>query len=74
MKFSTTLLPLLYITGAAARSTWLGASSSNEQLRLKTVDDPLKVPGANPLSFCSDASKDILTIEKVDLDPNPPEA
>jgi len=38
------------------------------------MDDPLKVPGENPLSFCSDASKDLLIIEKVDLDPNPPEA
>jgi len=72
MKFSTSLLPLLSIS-AAARSTWLGGSTPGQEL-LKTTDDPLNVPGANPLSFCSDASKDLLIIEKVDLNPNPPEA
>jgi len=73
MKFSTTLLPLLYISSAAARSVWLSGSTSSQDL-LALEDDPLKVPGANPLSFCSDASDDILIIERVDLDPNPPEA
>jgi hypothetical protein len=71
MRF-TAILPLLYITATSARATWLGGNSQDQGLL--TMDDPLKVPGANPLSFCSDASKDILLIEKVDLDPNPPEA
>jgi hypothetical protein len=68
----TAVLPLLCITAASARATWLGGN--NQDQGLLTMDDPLKVPGENPLSFCSDASKDLLLIEKVDLSPNPPEA
>jgi hypothetical protein len=50
-----------------------------EQLRLQLnlgsqQDDSLKVPGENPLYFCSKPDKDILVIEGVDLDPNPPAA
>ncbi|KAL2109609.1 hypothetical protein VUR80DRAFT_2249 [Thermomyces stellatus] len=37
------------------------------------VGDDLKVPGDSPLEFCeADHSDDILTIESVDLVPNPP--
>ncbi|EAS29452.3 ML domain-containing protein [Coccidioides immitis RS] len=36
------------------------------------IDDDLSVPGENPLSFCSSPATDILTIERVDLFPNPP--
>jgi hypothetical protein len=73
MKFSTTLLPLVYITAASARSAWLpGVGDAQAPTILE--DDPLKVPGANPLSFCADPKDDILTIINVDLDPNPPEA
>jgi len=71
MKFTTALLPLLYITSAAG-SSWLGGASNEQSPTL--LDADLNVPGDNPLSFCSDPSKDILFIEKVDLDPNPPEA
>merc|ERR1711977_813750 len=45
----------------------------DDHLRL-ALDDPLNVPGENPLVFCEDPAKNILTIDKVDLDPNPPEA
>lgn len=38
------------------------------------LTDDLKVPGNNPLYFCSDPKDNVLTIEKVDLTPNPPEA
>ncbi|KAI5292847.1 Phosphatidylglycerol/phosphatidylinositol transfer protein [Ascosphaera acerosa] len=34
----------------------------------------LKVPGNNPLTFCTAPDSDILEIEKVDLSPNPPKA
>lgn len=37
-------------------------------------DNPLKIPGENPLEFCEDPADFILTIKKVDLDPNPPSA
>jgi len=38
------------------------------------INDDFTVPGDNPLNFCSDPADDILTIENVDLSPNPPEA
>ncbi|KAF2403479.1 phosphatidylglycerol/phosphatidylinositol transfer protein [Trichodelitschia bisporula] len=70
MKLLTPVLPLLCVTAVAARSVWLGGSS-NEQVAL---GDELKVPGVNPLFYCSDASNDLLVIDHVDLSPNPPEA
>lgn len=36
------------------------------------VSGAVSVPGENPLTFCDDPGKDILTIERVDLTPNPP--
>lgn len=40
-----------------------------------TVNEHLKVPGDSPLELCDKAHNlDILTIEKIDLAPNPPQA
>ncbi|EFX03826.1 ml domain containing protein [Grosmannia clavigera kw1407] len=40
-----------------------------------TSNEDLKIPGRSPLELCpQDHSKDVLTIHKVDLAPNPPEA
>jgi hypothetical protein len=55
----------------------LSLSSFNllwDQTPIKVADDEdvFPVPGDNPLTFCSDPVDDILTIERVDLDPNPP--
>ena len=72
MRFATLLAAFTFSTSISAAALW-GGSSSNEQLRL-ALDDPLNVPGENPLVFCEDPAKNILTIDKVDLDPNPPEA
>ncbi|KAF2433543.1 phosphatidylglycerol/phosphatidylinositol transfer protein precursor [Tothia fuscella] len=71
MKFSTTLLPLLYVSAASARSTWLSGVSNDQA---PTILADLSVPGKNPLEFCADPKDDLLIIENVDLDPNPPEA
>ncbi|KAF2489337.1 hypothetical protein BU16DRAFT_531660 [Lophium mytilinum] len=38
-----------------------------------SINEDFAVPGDNPLFFCSDPADDILTIENVDLSPNPPE-
>jgi hypothetical protein len=74
MKLTTILLPVLYCNLAAARATSDWFSSNNDgQLRLKE-DDPLSVPGENPLLFCADPTDNILEIIKADLDPNPPKA
>jgi hypothetical protein len=35
-------------------------------------DETLDVPGDNPLQHCQDPKDDILELESVDLDPNPP--
>ncbi|KAK8198149.1 phosphatidylglycerol/phosphatidylinositol transfer protein precursor [Phyllosticta capitalensis] len=39
-----------------------------------TLQADNKVPGANPLYFCDAPDHNILTIDDVDLAPNPPEA
>ncbi|KAJ4389789.1 Phosphatidylglycerol/phosphatidylinositol transfer protein [Gnomoniopsis smithogilvyi] len=40
-----------------------------------TIKEDLKIPGDSPLQLCEKAhDSDILTIEKVDLSPNPPQA
>jgi hypothetical protein len=74
MKATSILLAVLYCNLAAARATsgWFSANDDS-QLRLKT-DDPLSVPGENPLLFCEDPSDNILEIIKADLSPNPPKA
>lgn len=39
------------------------------------INEDLKIPGDSPLELCPKAHDvDILTIEKVDLAPNPPQA
>ncbi|OAA62365.1 phosphatidylglycerol / phosphatidylinositol transfer protein [Cordyceps fumosorosea ARSEF 2679] len=61
MKFSTAL-GLLSVCLAPATA-------------LSILDDDNKIPGKSPLEFCSgDRSADLITIESVDLDPNPPKA
>lgn len=71
MRFSSILAALTFSSSISAAALWGG--SSNDQLVLAD-DEPLKVPGANPLVFCENPEKNLLTISKVDLDPNPPEA
>jgi len=68
MKLSA-LLVTLYSTTTFAGALW--SSPSNDQVRLA---EEFSVPGENPLLFCADPKDNILTIDKVDLGPNPPEA
>lgn len=64
MRFSTAITIL---SAALAPATASVVSSK------RATGDDLKVPGDSPLTFCdSDHSKDVLTIESVDLSPNPP--
>lgn len=72
MKLTSLLVFLLY--GATASAKFGFGISLGGQDPVSSTDDDLSVPGQNPLFFCSDPENDILTIEKVDLDPNPPEA
>ncbi|WEW59550.1 Phosphatidylglycerol/phosphatidylinositol transfer protein [Emydomyces testavorans] len=50
---------------AASPSLW------NDQSPIQ-IDGDVRVPGENPLTFCTPPKDDILTIERVDLFPNPP--
>ena len=70
MKVFTSLAILLLSSFASADLFGLN------QHALGVDDKSLSVPGDNPLNFCEDPAeaKHILLIEKVDLDPNPPEA
>ena len=62
MRFSTALTILSAALAPAIAS-----------VQRRGVGDDLKVPGDSPLEFCKpDHSDDVLTIESVDLVPNPP--
>lgn len=66
MKLTTTLLTLFL--SSLATSSSLSFFGSEQQV----LDEDLKVPGDNPLEFCGKSDDFILTINNVDLDPNPP--
>lgn len=75
----TPLIPTLAAASIAnAKINIMGSSFSGQDLlggNSKTNDvatADLSVPGDNPLNFCQEPSNDILTIESVDLSPNPP--
>jgi hypothetical protein len=64
-------LPALWLASAAFSLSY--AFGSKPQLILSD-NEALKVPGDNPLYYCSKPDGDILAITNVDLTPNPPEA
>ena len=66
MKAYTTLLALLF--SFSTISTPLSFLGGDQHV----LDDDLEVPGDNPLQFCQKDSNYSLTINKVDLNPNPP--
>lgn len=70
MKFIHIIAAALLATSASARSSIFAASPDIGP----NVDGFLSVPGDNPLQHCQDPKDDILTLESVDLDPNPPRA
>ena len=64
MKFSLALVSLL---SASAFGSIFGKS-------INISDEPLPVPGENPLLYCASPADYILTLDHVDLNPNPPTA
>lgn len=70
MKLSTTLSVLSLLTASAA------ASNLFQQLAGSTtvikVSGGSVIPGDSPLQHCGDTGGDILSINKIDLTPNPP--
>ncbi|KAK4544026.1 hypothetical protein LTR36_004524 [Oleoguttula mirabilis] len=69
MKFFAVAASALLATSVSARSTLFGRSPA-----VAPFDDSLSVPGENPLQHCQNPENDILTLQSVNLDPNPPRA
>ncbi|CAL3969948.1 unnamed protein product [Diplocarpon coronariae] len=70
MKFSLSIISLLFSNLVAVNGTPVFGFGSQ-----KAFTDGGEVPGDNPLNFCqADHSSDILTLEKINLSPNPPKA
>jgi hypothetical protein len=67
MQLTTVFLAALSATSVSATPS--GSWLSGDQV---TIKEDYKVPGDNPLYFCGDPADDLVKIEKVDLDPNPP--
>lgn len=57
----------LSILGAASAVSLFGGSQD-----AMVDEDKFSVPGKNPLNFCADPKDYILTVDYVDLSPNPP--
>jgi hypothetical protein len=66
MQLTTLFVAALSAVSVSASPSWMGGDQV-------VVKEEYKVPGDNPLYFCGDPANDILTIEKVDLSPNPPQ-
>ena len=67
MMLAPILLTYLFSLLAAANS--LSFFGGKEQ---RPVQDDYPVPGENPLEFCQKPDNYLLTINNVDLTPNPP--
>lgn len=66
MKLSATIISLFFASLAASKSLSFFGNNQN------VLDNDLEVPGDNPLEFCQKTDDYSLTINKVDLTPNPP--
>jgi hypothetical protein len=64
----TTILLLLVLPVFSKFASFLESDQSPIGLEDK------KVPGSNPLTYCSDPANNILQIESINLVPNPPKA
>ena len=69
MRLSTTALTLLLAPLVASESL---SFFGQQQQALGKINDNSQVPGESPLEFCQDIKENILVIEHVNLDPNPP--
>ncbi|KAK5633850.1 hypothetical protein RRF57_009564 [Xylaria bambusicola] len=66
---STVCVAALSASSLVSAGSWFGGNND------VVVNEANKVPGDSPLEFCNaERSQDTVTIEKVDLLPNPPEA
>ncbi len=75
MKLPLSILSLLLSLSVATQGRslpFLGGSSTQQSLRDVRKADSLPVPGDSPLRYCEDPANNILEIDHVNLDPNPP--
>lgn len=69
MRFSTTVACLAACLAAPTTALAIWGESAS------ALTANLKVPGENPIEFCSaDRDDNLIEIQKVDLAPNPPKA
>jgi len=69
MRFSSAILALAASLAPASGSLF---ARGNQAV---ITDDDLKIPGDSPLELCpKEHDKDIVTIQSVNLTPNPPQA
>jgi len=66
MQLTTLLLAAIGAASVSASPSWIPSGGQ------VVINEDFKVPGDNPLYFCSDPKDDIVQIKKVDLSPNPP--
>lgn len=66
MQLTILLLAAIGAASVSASPSWIPGGGQ------VVINEDLKVPGDNPLYFCSDPKDDIVQIKKVDLSPNPP--
>jgi len=64
MQLTTLLLAAIGVASVSATPSWVPGQV--------VINEDWKVPGDNPLYFCSDPKDNIAQIDKVDLSPNPP--
>ena len=65
-------MKLLTLLIGALATTSVSAGLFGSSVEIAPFEDKLDVPGDNPLQHCQDPEDDILEIDSVDLDPNPP--
>lgn len=68
MKFVAVLAAIFF---SSLSTSVLAFSFAGDQAVIN-LDDNLEVPGDNPLQFCRDPGLYTLTINHVNLNPNPP--
>ncbi|KAM5432415.1 Phosphatidylglycerol/phosphatidylinositol transfer protein [Microsporum ferrugineum] len=71
MQFSSIAIIASLLSSLALSAPSLSFPDTFLQVPFDT-EPGLSVPGDNPLTYCADPTADILTIERVDLTPNPP--
>lgn len=64
----------LFTLTAALLAASVSAKSTLRDHDVSIKDESLAVPGENPLVHCENPKDDLLSIENVDLNPNPPTA